>query len=180
MAYQTISFTAGQPLDAASLNQLMENTAIVKADRDALQAKVDLLKQRQFLRYSGTGSASGSIFNLPTQASSIGSGLIVADHIATPSLGNRFRALVDCWVDYTMVVGGSSTHGYCSVVQFVAVSNSSIEIANDFTHEGSTTGYTMGGQIFMGAGDYFYVRRDHWPTPPTSIYVYLAAHRHVT
>jgi hypothetical protein len=160
MAYQDITFIAGEVLDEAKLNQLMEN------QREATK--------RQYGRFFGTGSVVSGFFTFPTVQRSKGAGLITRQ----TSGGDALYAVEDCWVDWKFIGKGNSSHAYTHIVQYFAAGGSE-QLGWDATHEGSTVGYTMSGSTFMNAGDRIRFGKDYWPSAPSEVIISFTASKHV-
>jgi hypothetical protein len=160
MAYQEVTFAAGDILDEFKLNQLQENQREIS--------------KKQYALYNGNGSVVSNHFSFPNLERSEGSGLIVRN----TSGGDALHAVVDCWVNWRFTPLGSGTHGYSGITQFFAAGGTE-NLGQDQTHEGSTTGYTMSGSTFMRAGDKIRFTKDYWPQPVSSVRVSFTASKHI-
>ncbi len=130
---------------------------------------------RQFARYDGNGSSSGGFYNLPSQGRTRGSGLIQANHLSNSGLGNEFEVLQDCWFNFSASVRGNTSHAYSAVDLYNSSGGLVEQLAYDTTHEGSTTGYTFSGSVFVEAGQKIRFRDDYTPGTISGSFFYYTA-----
>jgi hypothetical protein len=83
--------------------------------------------------------------------------------MSNPALGNEFEVLEDCWFSFSASVRGNTTHAYSTVDLFNSSGALLERLAYDTTHEGSTTGYTFAGSLFVEAGQTIRFRDDFTP-----------------
>ena len=132
---------------------------------------------RQFARYAGNGSSSSGFYNLPTEERTRGSGLIEANHLSSSGLGNEYEVLEDCWFSFSASVRGNTSHAYSSVNLYDASGSLVEQLAYDTTHEGSTTGYTFSGSVFVEAGQKIRFSDDYTPGSISGSFFYYTAVR---